>query len=448
MPLADQQGDIAPPSPNSNMREVAREIFVDALTQSSVEAAFERTVEYDHGVLRIGDDLYNLDNYSRIFAVAIGKAAHAMAEALSKQIGGRLDGVIVAPRQPEHYLHRFTYFQGGHPLPNEESVGAARFILRELDHLNEYALAIFLISGGGSALAESPLYESISLDDLIQTYQVLVHSGAPIAEINAIRKHLSAIKGGRMAQSAYPAHQVSILISDVPENALDSLASGPTMPDSTTTEDCYALAAKYGMVSRFPPSVRELFQQRSLEETPKSDDPAFVRARWWPILSGATAAKATAVRAAALGFAVEIDNTCDDWDYSQAADHLLARLKELRRGASRVCLISSGEVVVRVPGKFGVGGRNQQFAVYCAAKIAGEKIVVFSAGTDGIDGNSAAAGAVVDGTTMERAKEQNLDPALSLAQFNAFPMFEKLGDAVVIGPTGNNLRDLRILLAY
>ena len=161
----------------------------------------------------------------------------------------------MAPTEPAHYLHRFTYFKGGHPLPTQESVSAARFILRELHHLNEFALVIFLISGGGSALAESPLYESISLEDMVQTYQILVHSGAPIKEINAIRKHLSSLKGGRMAAAAAPAHQASVLISDVPENALDALASGPTMPDLSTTEDCYRIAAKYGLIRDLPPSV-------------------------------------------------------------------------------------------------------------------------------------------------------------------------------------------------
>ena len=195
MPLADEQGDAAPPVPTSDMRALAREIFLDTLAECSVPAAFQRNVEYDHGVLRIGEDLYNLDSYSRVFVVAIGKAAHTMTDALVAQVGGRVEGVVVAPTEPAHYLHRFTYFKGGHPLPTQESVAAARHILRELQHLNEFALVVFLISGGGSALAESPLYESISLEDLVQTYQTLVHSGAPIREINAIRKHLSSLEG-------------------------------------------------------------------------------------------------------------------------------------------------------------------------------------------------------------------------------------------------------------
>jgi hydroxypyruvate reductase len=201
------------------------------------------------------------------------------------------------------------------------------------------------------------------------------------------------------------------------------------------------------MLSQFPPSVRELFHRRALEETPKSDDPAFHRSRWWPILSNASLLEAARVEAERQGFAVTIDNRCDDWDYVRAADYLLGRLHELRQESERVCLISGGEVTVKVSNG-GVGGRNQQFALACAKKTAGEKITVLSAGTDGIDGNSTAAGAVVDGTTLERGKTRGLDADAHLESFNAYPFFEGLGDAVITGPTGNNLRDLRILLGY
>ncbi len=308
---------------------------------------------------------------------------------------------------------------------------------------------IYLLSGGGSAMAEKPIDDEISLEDLITTYRVLVHSGAPIAEINAIRKHLSAVKGGRMALAASPAQQVSIIVSDVPDNMPDALASGPTMPDSTSVEDCYAIAAKYNMLEQFPESMRELFQRHALEETPKSDDPAFHRSRWWTVLSNATLLDAAKSEAERQGFTVEIDNSCDDWDYARAADYLLGRLRDLRKKSEKVCLISGGEVTVKVTNG-GVGGRNQQFALYCATKIAGEGITVLSAGTDGIDGNSPAAGAVVDGTTLARARAQAraLDPEAHLFAFNAYSFFEASGDTVVTGPTGNNLRDLRVLLAY
>lgn len=429
-----------------HMRGVARQIFLDALPQFSVAAAFEQYVQYEHGILRIGDDLYNLDAYTRVLAVAIGKAAHTLAEALVQQLGARVAGFVASSVNPPERLAQFVYFHGGHPLPNEESVRAATAIHSVLETLDENSLVIFLLSGGGSAIVERPMFGQISLDDLIATYQVLVNCGAPIAEINAIRKHLSAVKGGRLAQAAYPAQQVSIMVSDVPDHQLDSLASGPTMPDSSTTAQCYDIAERYGLLSKLPPSVRVVFGQKLLQETPKADDPAFVKARWWPILSSGLAAKNAAAVAAANGYAVEIDNSCDDWDYARAADHLLARLHKLRQGASKVCLISAGEVTVKVDGEAGVGGRNQHFALYCAEKIAEKNVTVLSAGTDGVDGNSEAAGAIVDGTTLGRAGKDAVQQALR--KFNAGAVFANLGDALVTGPTGNNVRDLRVLLAY
>jgi len=341
----------------------------------------------------------------------------------------------------------FRYFNGGHPLPNEESVRAAEAMLKSLNAQNQASLVVYLLSGGGSATVEKPIDDEISLPDLIETYRVLVHSGASISEINTIRKHLSAVKGGRLAQAAYPARQVSILVSDVPDSTPDALASGPTLPDSTTVEDTYRIAAKYKMLEQFRPSVRELFERHALDETPKSDDPAFVHARWWTILSNSALLQAAEREAKQQGFSVEIDNSCDDWDYRRAADYLLVRLRELRRKHERVCLLSGGEVTVHVE-HGGVGGRNQQFALYCVTKISGENVCVLSAGSDGIDGNSPAAGAIADGTTLERAKARGLDAAAHLDAFNAYPFFQALGDAIVTGPTGNNLRDLRILLAY
>jgi hydroxypyruvate reductase len=307
-----------------------------------------------------------------------------------------------------------------------------------------------MISGGGSSIVEKPVDDDISLPDLAATYRTLVHCGAPIAEINAIRKHLSAVKGGRLAQAAYPAQQVSILVSDVPDDTPDALASGPTMPDSTSIHDCERIAAKYDLIDQFPKSVADLFRQHALNETPKSDDPAFVRARWWTVLSNKVAIDEAAVAATRAGFAVEVDNSCDDWPYDKAAGYLLNRLRELRRTVSRVCLISGGEVTVTVRNG-GTGGRNQQFALACAEPISGHDVTVLSAGTDGIDGNSPAAGAVVDGSTLDRvgARAGSAKAVqLALSSFNAYPLFAALGDMVLTGPTGNNLRDLRILLAY
>ena len=428
-------------------RDIARVIFQRALAEASIPKAFSRHVHAERGILRICEDLYDLSAYAGMLVVSIGKAGHTMVKALAAQMGSGLEGIIASPFEPEAQVHGFRYFRGGHPTPNLDSLRGADAILKSLSAQNASSLVLFLLSGGGSAVVEKPIDDEISLDDLIAAYRALVHSGAPIAEINAIRKHLSAVKGGRLAQAAYPAQQVSLLVSDVPDATPDALASGPTMPDSTTVRDCYALVEKHGLLEQFPASVRELFRRQALEETPKSDDPAFVRARWWPVLSNRVALDEAGMAATAEGFAVEVDNRCDDWDYRRAADYLLDRLRELRKNVSRVCLLSGGEVTVKVTDG-GTGGRNQQFALYCAERIAGEEITVLSAGTDGIDGNSPAAGAVVDGSTVERARTRGFDSAAALAHFDAHPLFDALGDAIVTGPTGNNLRDLRILLAH
>jgi glycerate 2-kinase len=429
------------------MRQTARDIFLFALREASIEKAFRRHVHLDRSVLRVGGDLYDLSGERRLFAVAIGKAAYTMMDCLHAQLGSRLTGIAVGATEAAEHRLGVQYFRGGHPVPNAESWRAAEAVLRALKQQGPAELVIFLLSGGGSAMMEKPISDNISLDDLMAAYQALVLSGATIVEINAIRKHLSAVKGGRLARAAAPAQQVSILVSDVPDNAPDALASGPTMPDSSTVEDCYRVAEKYELAAQLPESSRCLFAEKGLEETPKAGDEAFARSRWWTVLSNAEVRQAAASAAAQAGFAVTIDNTCDDLDYAAAADHLLGRLRELRQGVSRVCLISGGEVTVRVQDG-GRGGRNQQFALYCAQKITGENITILSAGTDGIDGNSPATGAVVDRTTVTRAGAKGLEVAAALTRFDAFPFFEALGDAIVTGPTGNNLRDLRVLLAY
>jgi glycerate 2-kinase len=429
------------------MRAAAREIFGRGLAEASIAKAFARHIHCERGLLRVREDLYDLHSYSRVLVVSLGKAGHTMVEALATQVGSSLEGIVASSVAPTTQVRGFRYFHGGHPSPNAESIQAASAVLRALEAQPASALVIFLLSGGGSSIVEKPIDDEISLDDLIATYRALVLSGATIAEINAVRKHLSAVKGGRMARATYPAQQVSLLVSDVPDNTPDALASGPTMPDSTTIEDCFRIAEKYELLRQFPQSTRELFDRHALEETPKSDDPAFIRTRWWPMLSNQTAIEEATTAAERAGFIVHVDNSCDDWDYDRAADYLLGRVRDLRKQFSPVCLISGGEVTVKVTNG-GVGGRNQQFALVCASKIGAVNIAVLSAGTDGMDGNSPAAGAVADGSTVERARARGLDAHASLDHFDAYPFFKALGDAIEIGPTGNNLRDLRILLAY
>ncbi len=223
------------------MRVTARQLFEHALAEASIDKAFQRNVDCERGVLRICEDLYDLDSFRNIFVVSIGKAAHSLLNSLEMQAGRRFEGIVSSSVAPASQVRGFRYFRGGHPTPNAESFRAAEAMIKSLSGQNPESLVIFLLSGGGSSMVEKPIDDEVSLDDLIATYRALIFSGANIVEINAIRKHLSAIKGGRLARIAHRAQQVSLLVSDVPDNMPDALASGPTMPDPSTVEDCYQI---------------------------------------------------------------------------------------------------------------------------------------------------------------------------------------------------------------
>jgi hydroxypyruvate reductase len=241
---------------------------------------------------------------------------------------------------------------------------------------------------------------------------------------------------------------MTIFVSDVPEGELDALSSGPTMPDRSTAEDVYRIAEEFGLAARVPGVVANMLTGRTLVETPKPGDGMFARSRWAVLLDSGTLEAAAAVRARELGWNVEIDNRCDDWSAERAATYLLDRVRELRQEHERVCLLSAGEVTVQVPsGSTGRGGRNQHFALLCSECIAEEEITVLSAGSDGADGNSPAAGALVDGSTAARAADKGHRVGTALAAFDSYSLLALLGDTITTGPTGNNLRDLRILLA-
>jgi hydroxypyruvate reductase len=255
------------------------------------------------------------------------------------------------------------------------------------------------------------------------------------------------VKGGRLAAAAAPAEQLTIFVSDVPVGELDALASGPTLPDRSTVADVQRILSEYQLVSALPAAVANLLASE-MAETPKPDDAIFAKSRWTILLDSASLAEAASSCATELGWHVTIDNTCDDWDAKDAAEYLVQRLEELRRMQPRVCLLSAGEVTMRVPaGVSGKGGRNQHFALLCMQQIAGRDFVVLSAGSDGVDGNSPAAGAVVDGTIVARTAAAGISIEKALEDFDSYALLSMLGDAIVTGPTGNNLRDLRILLA-
>jgi hydroxypyruvate reductase len=391
-----------------------------------------------------------------------------------------LRGICCSNQLPRTRNWRFRYFEGGHPLPNEDSFAAARAALAMLKRARKDTLIFFLISGGGSAIFDLPLDPHITLDDTIAFHQLLLASGAPIGEVNTLRKHFSAVKGGRLAMAAPEAAKVSLLLPDVPLRSLDALSSGPTSPDHSTVADVRGLLAKYDLASKLPPSIRSFFEREDLPESPgnKTWRPPFFPRMAWPgaaptrrvtaaaamsgedeafrdsvyeiLLSSHDLVESARIQAEKAGYHVVVDNSCDDWDYADAARYLLERFHALRAVHPRLCLISVGEVTVTMDRAPGAGGRNQQFVMACALELEsypGQRLTVLSAGSDGIDGNTQAAGAVADPTTVTRAHAFGFHLKSSLAAFDACPMFTALGDSVVTGPTGHNLRDVRLLIA-
>jgi len=252
-----------------------------------------------------------------------------------------------------------------------------------------------------------------------------------------------------VAVAAQKATQCTLLISDVPENVLHIVGSGPSLPDPSTTEECRQIITANQNALNLSGKLLAFFGDPKLEETAKADHPAFRKARWLSLLSSDDLCRIAGENAARLGFHVLVDNRCDDWDYRDAAVYLLDRLQELRQLYPKVCLLSAGEISVRLPSAHGVGGRNQQFALECSRLIKERnlKATVLSGGSDGVDGNSPAAGAVCDETTLARAASKGLDIIAGLEQFDSFPIFRALDDAIITGPTGNNVRYLRILLS-
>ncbi|MBI2819924.1 MAG: DUF4147 domain-containing protein, partial [Acidobacteria bacterium] len=400
------------------MRKLVQALFLKTLPHLQVGPRMKQMVRLCDGVLEIQGDRIALHPGRAVRVVAMGKAAIEMTHTLAEiMLDVRLRGVVAAPAIPKFPLRGFEYFAGGHPYPNEQSWRAAEAALSLLDQRNvtEDDLVIFLISGGGSTLMERPLKPfgggtvglakiepSISLQELRRFHEILVTCGANIQEINTVRKHFSVVKGGRLAQAAWPARQITLYVSDVPEHLPSMVASGPSMPDDSTLEECDQIMVRYGILWRFPSIFRTVFETGALKDTPKLGDPCFGRSLYYCLLANSNAVEKLAELAEAAGVVVETDTRCDDWNFQKAADYLLDALGGLRQGnpGKPVAIISGGELSCPVTGD-GMGGRNQAFVLDCVTKIAGLPVVVLSAGTDGIDGNSPAAGAIADGQSLE-----------------------------------------------
>jgi hydroxypyruvate reductase len=433
-------------------------IFRAALKASAAGAAMERYVKLSASgrILRAGSLSLKLNEFDRIFVVGAGKAGASMAAALERILGPQnLSGGLVNVK----YGHarpapkKIHLRECGHPLPDQSGLDGAREMEILLRELNARDLLFVLISGGASALLPAPA-PPLTLADKQQTTDLLLRAGADIFELNAVRKHLSALKGGQLAALAYPATVVPLLLSDVIGDPLDVIGSGPAAPDSSTFEDALSVLAKYGLSNRIPAAALARLTEGAegrLPETPKPGDATFSNVSNLVIGSNRLALDAAVQAARSLGYRTLILSSTMQGETREVARVHAEILREIvfsgRPLKRPACLLSGGETTVTVHGK-GKGGRNQEFALAAAISVSGlPDVAVLSAGTDGTDGPTDAAGAIADGATVARAVKLGLSPADHLTNNDAYPFFEALGDLVKTGSTGTNVMDLHILLA-
>jgi glycerate 2-kinase len=447
----------------TQFRLAAREIFNETLAAVDAAAAMRRSVRLEDVHLRVCDTVIDVSIQPPIYSIAIGKAAFAMASALQEILGERLTaGVVVGysnassnsrlkPTQVANSHH--AAFQGGHPEPNEQSLSAAQAcfdLLKRAD--NDGALILFLISGGGSAMLEWPISEDISLTDLRTANKALISCGASIGEINAVRRAFSAVKGGRLAARAPRCDQMTLIVSDVPAGEETNVASGPTLRPPEDAPEAREVIARYDLRSQLPETILRAINAEPATSVPR--DSTSVQ-QHFVVLDNQSALKAAAEAAGRGGFVAKVADDISDQPIADGCSSLLQRLGQLRECARRepntneaVCLISGGEFACPVRGE-GIGGRNLETALRLSMSPGlpnSEPFVALCAGTDGTDGNSPAAGAIIDNTTIARARAIGLDPQDFLNRSDAYSFFVALGDVVATGPTGTNVRDLRILL--
>jgi glycerate 2-kinase len=395
-----------------------------------------------------------------IFVVGAGKAGLAMARAAEDELGDRIAGGLVIVKEGhadagEAPLRRIEVAEAGHPVPDERGVEATARLLGIADRAGEGDLVVCLISGGGSALLVSPA-EGITLDDLQATTQLLLRSGATINELNAVRKHLSRVSGGRLALRASPARVMSLVLSDVVGSPLDVIASGPTAPDPTTYADALAVIERYGLAGQAPPTVLDVLRRGAagqIDETPKPGDPVFDAVSNRVVAGNVTAVEAAAARAGELGLNSAVISTSVEGEARVVGVVLAGVAKEIAahgRPARRpACILFGGETTVTVRGR-GLGGRNAELALGAALTLdgLGPDLVVTSFATDGGDGASPGAGAIADGTTIARARSLGLDARAALENNDSYTFWSALGDAIVTGPTGTNVNDVMAVFAF
>ena len=440
-----------PPFDLSKMRKDAVDIFHAGLEAVDPVAAVRRCVSLDHDQLTIGDKTFDLSQVNDIFIVGAGKASGAMAAALEEILADRITGGLVVVKYGHAVaLSHISLVEAGHPLPDKNGQEGAERIRRYIATAGEKELVLCLMSGGGSALLPSP-GPGLTLADKQEAIQVLLSCGATIHEINTIRKHLSRIKGGQLTLSAHPARVVSLILSDVVGDDLDIIASGPTVPDPSTFQDCMDLLCKYSIMEKLPKAINRYLvdgTQGIIEETPKPGHPAFDQSDHLIIGNNFQALDSARLTAESLGYNTVMLTSLLTGETRDAAHFHAAILREMAQSGHPAgppaCLLSGGETTVTLKGK-GKGGRNQEFAL--ASAIALEEfgpVVCLSAGTDGTDGPTDAAGAIMDSTTLARAEAKGLDATLYLASNDSYQFFQSRGDLFITGPTMTKVMDLRI----
>jgi len=435
------------------LREHAQEIFLAGVKAVDPADAIRHYVRRDGAVLSVGASRYDLDRYRNIYVIGGGKAGALMASAVENILGDRLtQGTINVKYDHLAPTETVTIHEASHPVPDEAGVIGTRRIIELAESATEHDLILCLISGGGSALLPAPA-EGITLGEKQDVTKVLLRCGATINEINTIRKHISAVKGGQLARAAFPATLITLILSDVVGDPLDVIASGPTVPDSHTFQDCLALLEKYEIRDDIPASVLERIEKGvrgEIADTPKRGESIFEKTCNLIVASNEFAARAAVQKANDLGYHTMLLSTFVEGETKEVAKVHAAIVKEIRQSgnpiAAPACIISGGETTVTIHGD-GLGGRNQEFVLAAVPEIAGfNDVVVLSAGTDGTDGPTDAAGAIADGQTMGRAKELYLEPIVYLKNNDSYHFFDALQDLVKTGPTNTNVMDLRILL--
>ncbi|MDQ6758899.1 MAG: glycerate kinase [Acidobacteriota bacterium] len=427
------------------MKAHALRILRAALAAADPGAAVTRYFSVNGDTLRAGRHRYRLEKFDNIYVIGAGKASAAMARPVERLLKERISsGLINVKHGDQAKLRRIDVNQCGHPIPDQNGLRGAERIANLARQAGPRDLLICLISGGASALLPLPI-PPVSLQDKQRLTQLLLDCGATIHEINCVRKHLSQIKGGQLARLGYPATVVTLILSDVIGDDLDVIGSGPTVPDRSTFADAAAILDKYRLWKQAPREIAARIR-RAEGETPKPGDPAFARVKNVIVGSNRLAIDAAAQQARALGYRTLILSSYIEGETREVAKVHTAIAKEIFSSGRPVrrpaCILSGGETTVTIRGK-GLGGRNQEFVLAAAIEIAGLKgVTILSAGTDGSDGPTDAAGAIADGDTVRRKP----DAANYLSENDSYHYFEALGDLIKTGPTGTNVMDLRLLL--